>query len=389
MLSLALDPRGSPYAHIANAALVLESHPEIKGKIWFDSFRRKIYHTTRSDIAQLWTDADTRRMTAWMQQNLEIHKMSGTVIDDAVQLAGERNQRNSLTEWLEGLVWDGTERLDTWLSDCLGAERNPYNDAVARNWPISMVARAFSPGCQVDTMPVLEGQMGRGKSRFLDVLASPWFAALQIAFGEKDFFQAIQGRWLIEVPDMSGFSRREHTQILATITTRVDVFRKSHGRITEEYPRVTVFAATSETDDYLADSRGRRRYWPLRCGDISLEALAAQREQVFAEALIRYRAGEGWWHMPGATDEEQLARTSQDLWTENVLYHADTLWDERDLTRDARITSTLLLTKIGVELHRQADADKARIARIMRANGWVQRNNQGRFWNKVIRRKET
>jgi predicted P-loop ATPase len=251
-----------------------------------------------------------------------------------------------------------------------------------------MVARAFQPGCQVDTMPVLEGQMGRGKSRFLDVLASPWFAALQMGFGEKDFFQAIQGRWLIEVPDMSGFSRREHTQILATITTRVDVFRKSHGRLTEEYPRVTVFAATSESDDYLADSRGRRRYWPLRCGDIEIDALARQREQIFAQALVQYRAGERWWAMPYETDDEQLARASQDLWTERVLLYADSLWDARKRDEDARITSTLLLTNIGVELNKQGDADKARIARIMRANGWVQRNYKGRYWNKVERRKE-
>jgi putative DNA primase/helicase len=213
-----------------------------------------------------------------MQQQMQLHRMHLMLVQEAVMHAAECNQRNSLTDWLDSLVWDQNERLDTWLFDCLGAERNPYNDAVARNWPISMVARAYRPGCQVDTMPVLEGKMGRGKSRFLDVLADPWFAAIQIAFGEKDFFQAIQGRWLIEVPDMSGFSRREHTQILATITTRVDVYRKSHGRITEEHPRVTVFAATSENDEYLQDSRGRRRYWPLRCGDIDLDALHNQRE---------------------------------------------------------------------------------------------------------------
>jgi predicted P-loop ATPase len=159
--------------------------------------------------------------------------------------------------------------------------------------------------------------------------------------------------------------------------------------LTEEYPRTTVFAATSETDDYLADSRGRRRYWPLRCGDINLEALMAQREQVFAEALMRYRDGFGWWEMPHETDEEQLARASQDLWTERVLLFADSLWDGRRDGTDPRITSSGILLNIGVEIHKQGDADKGRVARIMRANGWVQRNYKGRYWNKVVRRKES
>jgi predicted P-loop ATPase len=247
-----------------------------------------------------------------------------------------------------------------------------------------MVARASSPGCQVDTMPVIEGTMGRGKSKFLEILAEPWFASIQIAFGEKDFFQAIQGYWLIEVPDMSGFSRREHTQILATITTRTDVYRKSHGRITEEYPRVTVFAATSETDDYLQDVRGRRRYWPLRCGEINLDALHGQREQIFAEAVVKYKAGATWHEMPDEAEDEQLARASRDLWTDRVLFEADTIWAEPN----PRITSSLLLTKIGVLFEKQDDGTKGRITRIMKANGWVQKNNDGRHWKKIIRIKK-
>jgi predicted P-loop ATPase len=382
-LQLDADTKRIPHATLANASAIIQRHEYFRGKVWLDSFRGKVYHTLNG-APRLWTDTDDRRACAWIQQRLQLPKINLNLVKEATLHAAECDQRNSLTDWLDSLKWDGIERLDTWLFDCLGAERNAYNDAVARNWLISMVARAYSPGCQVDTMPVIEGSMGRGKSRFLEVLADPWFAAIQIAFGEKDFFQAIQGRWLIEVPDMSGFSRREHTQILATITTRVDVYRKSHGRITEEHPRVTVFAATSETDDYLQDVRGRRRYWPLRCGDINLDVLKAQREQLFAEAVSKYRAGATWYEMPEQTDEEQILRASHDTWTDHVLLQAEAMWAEPN----PRITSSLLLMKVGVELKDQDDGKKSRIARIMRSNNWVQRNNDGRHWKKVVRFKK-
>lgn len=297
--------------------------------------------------------------------------------------AAECNQRNSLLEWLDSLEWDGVERLDTWLADCLGADRNSHNDAVARNWPISMVARAYSPGCQVDTMPVLEGTMGRGKSRFLEVLGSPWFASIQIAFGEKDFFQAIQGRWLIEVPDMSGFSRREHTQILATITTRVDVYRKSHGRVTEEHPRVTVFAATSETDDYLKDQRGIRRYWPVRCGHIDLDVLRQQREQIFAEAVSQYRAGATWYEMPDQTEQEQQMRGTDDPWTEHVLMYCSS----RELSGQAVHPTKILTDCLDFKTSELADSKKARVINILKAHGWHRKKIDNiRMYVKPIRK---
>ncbi len=369
--------KSGPHSTLANASMIFQFHPRFRDKLWFDSFRGKIYHSL-DGTPKPWTDADTRRATAWVQQHLQIHTMHGILIQEAVMHAAECNQRNSLLDWLNSLVWDRTERLDTWLADCLGVERNAYNDAVARNWPISMVARAYQPGCQVDTMPVLEGKMGRGKSRFLDVLAGPWFAAIQIAFGEKDFFQAIQGRWLIEIPDMSGFSKREHTHILATITTRIDVYRKSHGRITEEHPRVTVFAATSENDEYLQESRGRRRYWPLRCGHIDLDALHLQREQVFAEAVCRYKAGAGWHEMPyDATDFEQAARASRDIWTERVLQYVQAYGH-------LKLTSASILTNaIEMKTSQQDDHAKRRVYRIMMENGYRQlHGKQDRYWVK-------
>ena len=380
-IGLDTDSKNIPHPNVANASAILQRHEAFAGKIWLDTFRDKIFHTLDTPVPRLWTDADARRVTVFMQQTLKLPKFNLMMVHDAVMHAAECNGRNSLTDWLDALEWDGMPRLDTWLADTLGAELTPYLIAISRNWPIGMVARAYRPGCKMDNMPVLEGAQGRGKTTFLEVLGDPWYKSLPHAFGDKDFLQSIQGTWLAEIPDMTGFSKREHTQILATITIRNDAYRRSYGRNVEEHPRVAVFAATSETDDYLKDIRGRRRYWPIRCQDINIDALHAQRDQVFAEAVVRYRAGEDWYRMPFEADAEQLARSSEDVWSDAVLEHAEQLWANPPCT----ITSSLLLTKIGVELSKQDDGMKSRVARIMHADGWTQRRDKTqRYWRKPV-----
>jgi putative DNA primase/helicase len=212
-------------------------------------------------------------------------------------------------------------------------------------------------------------------------LGDEWYASVGLAFGDKEFLQTIQGKWLIEIPDMTGFSRREHSQVIATITTRSDCYRASYGRFAEDHPRRCVFAATSETDDYLADARGRRRYWPLRCQAIDIDALQAQREQIFAEALRAYMQGSKWHLMPDrATDEEQLARASPDIWSERVLDYVDAMGDH-EIT-----SSKILKDAIEMPLAKQTLIEKNRISRIMRENGYIQlRTKDRRYWKKVQR----
>jgi predicted P-loop ATPase len=374
-----------PHINLSNVSLILQRDPNFSGKIWLDTFRDKIYHTVRSDVSELWTDADTRRTAAYVQQSLKLPKVSTLLMHESVQHASECNPHNSVTEWLNSLHWNGTSRLNDWLTDTLGVEKNEYTQAVARNWPIAMVARAFQPGCKFDHMPVLEGKQGLNKTTFLEVLGGEWYKSLPMSFGEKDFLMAIQGAWLVEIPDMTGFSRREHSAVLATITIRVDEYRKSYGRTVESHPRIAIFAATSEKDNYLKNSNGRRRYWPLRCKHIDLNCLRQQREQIFAEAVVRYRAGETYWEMPETTDNEQLSRTEHDAWAQKVLDWADDTWAGagNDMKR-ASITSTLILSKaLEIPLKDQDQMKLERIGIIMRSDGWETKHTaRARLWFK-------
>lgn len=368
-MGLATDSKDVPFATLSNTSLILREHEKFKGKIWWDNFCERIYHSIDSPVPKEWNDIDSTRVTAFIQQSLSLPKINLKTVQEAIAHAAHENEINSVQDWLNSLQWDGVPRLQAWVGDCLGVELNPYSMAVSRNWVISMVARAFVPGIQVDTMPVLEGMQGEGKSSALEIIGGRWFAAVGTAFGSQEFIQTIQGKWLIEIPDMSGFSRRDHSNVISTITTRTDRYRMKYGRFDQDHPRKCVFAATSETDDYLPEMRGFRRYWPLRCKGIDLNALRMQREQIFAEAVKAYKSGAPFHQMPVEdTSHEQRARNTEDLWTEDVLSYCES----RGLAGQA-VHAAKILTDSAIQMrHSELDhQSKLRVTNILKAYGWV------------------
>lgn len=381
-----------PHATLANASLILRFHEEFAGKIWFDTFKGRIQHTLRGETPANWTDADLRSVTVKVQQMLQLPKFTSALMQEAVLNCGDNDQRNSVTDWLDALKWDGTHRLDNWLSDYLGVEYTDYTKAVARNWLIAMVARAKTPGCKMDNMVVLEGTQGRGKSSFLATLGGEWYASIGTAFGDKEFLQTIVGKWLIEIPDMTGFSRRDHSLIISTLSTTQDTYRQSYGRNAADYPRQCVFAATSETDNYLKDIRGRRRYWPLRCTEINLSGLKEQRENLFAEAATALRNGESWFNMPDSADKEQLDRAYEDVWNDRVLSYANAIRNDeaRGHGKHYVYVDDVLENCCKVKPDAQDDGDEGRIRRILGADGWMptRDNKARRCWRKPIRNGE-
>jgi putative DNA primase/helicase len=212
-------------------------------------------------------------------------------------------------------------------------------------------------------MPVLEGLSGAGKSSALAILGGPWYKAAPQAFGSKEFLEAIQGAWLTEIPDMVGFGRREHTQIIAAITTRADPYRAAYGRVCEDHPRTTIFAATSETDSYLDDDRGKRRYWPLRCTEIRLDVLRSIRDQLFAEATAQFTAGSTWHEVPAEeSEQEQLARRIADPWEDAISYYVK--------GRVEVEMSRLLTDGLALEYARQDRSAQMRAAKVLKTLGF-------------------
>jgi predicted P-loop ATPase len=218
--------------------------------------------------------------------------------------------------------------VDTWLETvCAVAptsqEHKRLTRSVARKWLVACVARAMKPGCKVDTILVLEGKQGIGKSSALAALAGDaYFSDALIDFGTKDACQIIQGVWIQELPELDAIVRGGTSQAKGFITRPVDRFRKPYGRVAESVPRSVVFCGTVNHGGYLKDPTGNRRFWMVRCeGALDVEGIRRERDQLWAEARTFYDAGEAW-HLEAADEalmgDEQAQRVELDPWEEIV-----------------------------------------------------------------------
>ena len=168
--------------------------------------------------------------------------------------------------YLGGPKWDGALRLDKWLTTYFGAADTPLNNALGRKTLIAAVRRLRQPGVKFDQMLVLEGTQGAGKSRALRALAGDnWFSDnLEIGADTKRIMEIAAGKWIIEVPELSGMNRRDVEHVKAMLSRQVDEARLSYDRKTTKAPRQFILIGTTNASAYLHDDTGGRRFWPVR-----------------------------------------------------------------------------------------------------------------------------
>ena len=270
--------------------------------------------------------------------------------------------------------------------------------AVAARWLISAVARIQRPGCQADSVLLLEGPQGIGKSTALRVLASDeWFADHISDLGSKDSRLELHGKLVLELAELDKIRRSKIERVKAFITSRTDHFRPPYGRRAETVPRSCVFAASVNDETPLTDETGNRRFWPVRCGAINIEKLAELRDQLWAEAYQRYRDGTPWWldsaELNDAATAEQAKRYDPGVWDDVILE-----WIEDPVQRmesaggegevipltpfdstSERVTITdILLHAIGKPLDRLTQADRNQAQRCLVHHGWTRKQDRSR-----------
>ena len=247
---------------------------------------------------------------------------------------------------------------------------------------IAMVARVFEPGCQADYMLVLEGDQGILKSSACRALAGAWFSdSLPETIQGKDARQHLRGKWLVEVSELAAFSKADTEALKAFITRREERYRPPFGRHDVAEKRQCLFIGTTNQDMYIKDQTGGRRFWPVKCTAIDVAGLALVREQLFAEAVVRFRRGERWW--PTAEDErkffkpQQEKRQEEDPWMQTIEKGLD---DRPELTQFT--VSTVATTILGFDgASRLGTADARRITNALRELGCRQeRTEKGRFY---------
>ncbi len=268
-----------------------------------------------------WSDMDTINLKYWLSQVRHYTSSINTCLEAVTTVDTMYYPYHPVRDYLNSLKWDGIVRLPLLLPDYAGTKDDLYTRAVGKNTILGAVARIYQPGCQFDHILVLEGEQGTGKSSFVRVLGDAFYKDIVIDPHNKDTIDAIKGGWIIEASEMD-FGRQSGVQGLKAFTTRVsDFVRPAYGRTTVEFKRQCVFIGThnpDQTGTYLTDQTGNRRFWPVATTEIKLEELKKDRDQLFAEAVHRYKKGEAY-HLVNITEikaaqDEQDSRTIKDEW---------------------------------------------------------------------------
>lgn len=262
-------------------------------------------------------DTHTLHIRVWLERDMGFDPLSNEAVHNALIYWGSLHSFDPLKDYVKGLVWDGTPRLSTWLEDYAGAVGpKEYLEAVSRKILMAMVARAVEPGVKFDHCLVLEGRQGTGKSSLAAALAGGYFTDTDISPNDKDSVIKMQGKWIIEIGELSAFTKADIEELKRFITVRTDEARLPYERTSRPFPRRFVMIGTTNRDDYLKDDENRR-FWPVKTeGAINHEGLKEVRDQMLAEAYCLYLLGEEPLWLTGEAYEqakrEQVNRRADD-----------------------------------------------------------------------------
>lgn len=323
--------KGALASTIQNAWIILEHDPALKGRIWNDTFSERLrckgpFPWSDKTQERDWSDEDDAGVRWYLETIYHFNGVNKAA--DAVALTGGHHAKDPVREYLTSLVWDGTERLDTLFIDYLGAEDSSYTRAVTRKMFVAAVARCFHPGCKFDQICILSGRQGIGKSLLLSRMGREWFNDSITSFDGKDARENLRGVWIVELGEMTAFSRSESEAAKQFLSQTEDRYRAAYGRRTVQYPRRCVFFGTSNSSDFLRDATGNRRYWPIDCSFerrtrvVHDDLTPAEVDQLWAEAVARFNAGEELIlrdELQKAALAEQQAHTERDPWDGDIL----------------------------------------------------------------------
>jgi hypothetical protein len=359
-------PNGIQVPCVHNTMLWLDGHA-IRPK--FDRFDQQI----RLDGALL-TEEMLIELRCHIESDLRTRWNSESV-RDAISLVASRNSYSSLADWLDGLEWDEVSRIDRFFSDTFGIKATPYSMWCGKVFFISAVARAYVPGCKVDTMIVLIGPQGILKSSTLRALVPEerlFTDDLGADLFEKKPGEGLRGKWIVEFSEFARINRATNDVVKSFLTRQVDHYRPPYGRIALDYPRTCIFAGTTNNDQCLQDEENRR-YLPLVCRkpDNPVQYASTNRDQLWAEAVHRYRAGESWWdavpEVRKVVKARQEAARQQDCW-EAIL--AGKLGDEKSIRLEQ------VATLLDIEHGRLDKSTQIRIGLTLRKIGFVRRRTR-------------
>lgn len=317
--ALKLDNEGRPLASDENVHTVLRDHEDMQGVLGYDE--RKQQHMIRK--APPWPMADDNYPTPlldhhaydiarWVADILGTAQVGWRKALDAAWAVAAESRYDVFRDYLDALSWDGAPRLDTWVQDLANVPDEPLFRAQGAAWMIAAVARTYQPGCKVDNMLVFVGEQGAQKSSLFRALL-PYerdlFTDNPGDIHDKDIHLTMSRVVISEMAEMSGFSKKDVEAIKSFITGGYGKVRPAYARAAQDFPRRGVLCGTTNQAEFLRDVTGNRRFWPMPSSSVDLARAAASRDQLWAEAVHRYKKGEKWWL---STELEEEAKKIQE-----------------------------------------------------------------------------
>ena len=301
---------------LGNLRLILENDPNLKAIVFnqqLDGMEIK-GRVPWNHPSKYWRDADDAQLISYIDSRYGT--FSARNYEIAVTKVADDRSYHPIREYLSSLPeWDSELRVDTLLVDYLGAEDNEYVRAVTRKILCAAVCRVMNPGCKFDSMLVLNGPQGVGKSTLISKLAGEWFSdSLNLSdTKDKTAAEKLQGYWIMEIGELAGLRKAEVETLRSFLSRQNDVYRASFGRRATPHPRQCVFFGTTNAESgYLRDTTGNRRFWPIKTPGTgvkhSWDMTQNDIDQIWAEVMVYVKNGETLHLSP---ELESLAKAEQ------------------------------------------------------------------------------
>ncbi|HDM1718450.1 TPA: virulence-associated protein E [Staphylococcus aureus] len=282
-----------------NAEIILCNDESLKGLVQYDAFekvtklKRLPYWRSKGDTNYYWADIDTTHVISHIDKLYNV-QFSRDLIDTVIEKEAYQNRFHPIKSMIESKSWDGIKRIETLFIDYLGAEDNHYNREVTKKWMMGAVARIYQPGIKYDSMIILYGGQGVGKSTAVSKLGGHWYNQSIKTFKGDEVYKKLQGSWICEIEELSAFQKSTIEDIKGFISAIVDIYRASYGKRTERHPRQCVFVGTTNNYEFLKDQTGNRRFFPITTDknkatkspfdDLTPDVV----QQMFAEAKVYF-----------------------------------------------------------------------------------------------------
>ena len=351
------QPTGRFRKNKNNLYIILRRDRRWRGRVWLNSFTNTLKIDDRD-----YRDTDDTRIALWVSRAYGL-EYSEAAISATTQLIGEENKRNPLIEWLDSIHWDGTPRLASWIIEATDCPDTELNRKMAEKWLIQAIARAYQPGCKADCVLILAGDQGAGKSTLFRTLATDeYFADTPLDIGSANSYSQIARAWIYEVAELDSVRRSANSATKAFLSAQEDNFRPAYGRHAITIKRHVVFAGTTNEAQFINDMTGSRRYWPIKVNEVNLHWVRENKDQLWAEAIVAYRAGETWYldkDMDIKRHDSSKIYRQDDPWVEPITNFL--------MIHRGHVTMTMVMEEgLKIERARMNRRDEMRIAEILR-----------------------